>query len=452
MHYKHKQNLTLMLLLVFMMTIKAQINPYKDKSGKIGFKNEAQKIILLPKYDQCKACDDSTCILLVLKVGSAHNNFISGLHKIQLNGKVGLINSKGKEIVAPTYDSIGICGYKCIVCEDCDFDANGNTLTSASYSEDEDGFAISSLIKVYLNKKTGLVNLIGKEVVSPKYDFIFNEGTYLKVKLNDKIGIIDLSGKEIIKTNYDDITITSVVNFDNSPRLVTTLFITELNRKFGFTNLLGKEIITPSHDYIYVRYYPKIYLGVRNNNKWGIVDTMNKEVMPVNFDQLVFLKEGFFGVKQEKKWMFKDALGMPVNLNFDSTRVINANLKRIFLKGATGFYDLKNNEILSLYDELSAAENDSLFLRVQINDLYGVLDRSGNILVPIIYEETLRTAQVYEGLLDVMLKGKFGFVDKTGKIIIPLIYDDFGGWENGKARVRIGKKEFFIDKNGNELK
>ena len=54
-----------------------------------------------------------------------------------------------------------------------------------------------------------------------------------------------------------------------------------------------------------------------------------------------------------------------------------------------------------------------------------------------------------EGIAAVNYYGKWGFIDKTGKFIIKAQYDKAENFTNGKAKVKKGTQEFFIDKAGN---
>jgi hypothetical protein len=38
--------------------------------------------------------------------------------------------------------------------------------------------------------------------------------------------------------------------------------------------------------------------------------------------------------------------------------------------------------------------------------------------------------------------------DHTGKMVIPPQYDDYGGFSEGLARVKVGDKKGYIDKTG----
>lgn len=56
-----------------------------------------------------------------------------------------------------------------------------------------------------------------------------------------------------------------------------------------------------------------------------------------------------------------------------------------------------------------------------------------------------------EGLARVAVQGYgYGYVDRTLRFVIPMKYDDAEDFVNGKAKVRLGDKWFFIDKDGKE--
>jgi hypothetical protein len=55
-------------------------------------------------------------------------------------------------------------------------------------------------------------------------------------------------------------------------------------------------------------------------------------------------------------------------------------------------------------------------------------------------------------LLGGVTGGKWGYIDTTGKIAIPLQFDTAGNFYKGRARVSQNGRDFFIDRNGNEIK
>ena len=58
-----------------------------------------------------------------------------------------------------------------------------------------------------------------------------------------------------------------------------------------------------------------------------------------------------------------------------------------------------------------------------------------------------------EGLAPVKTNGKWGFIDPSGKFVLQPIYDEPVGqtFFNGKAKVKLNGREFYIDRDGNEV-
>jgi hypothetical protein len=89
--------------------------------------------------------------------------------------------------------------------------------------------------------------------------------------------------------------------------------------------------------------------------------------------------------------------------------------------------------------------------------LYGFIDISGKLIVPILYKEV---AQFSEGLAAVKFtNGKFGYINAKGDVVIPAAYSGANNFENGEAMVTAGSLEpheqylatynhYIIDKKG----
>ena len=119
-----------------------------------------------------------------------------------LNGKWGLVNKTGKEVVEPKYDAIGPFSQGLAKVQLDDkwgfIDKQGEEVIPLKY--DEVGEFRNGLAPVELDGKYGYINKKGNEVVKPKYDEVkwFKEG-FAKVWLNDKELLIDKQGREIPK-------------------------------------------------------------------------------------------------------------------------------------------------------------------------------------------------------------------------------------------------------------
>lgn len=86
---------------------------------------------------------------------------------------------------------------------------------------------------------------------------------------------------------------------------------------------------------------------------------------------------------------------------------------------------------------------------VKKNGKYGVIDKTGKVVVPFKYDNTKEVFS--DGLLGVELKGKWGFIDKTGNIIIPIEYDTVDKFSEGLAIVHKNKERYFINKRGEKM-
>jgi hypothetical protein len=103
--------------------------------------------------------------------------FYNGIAIVRLNGKVGAINSNGKEVIKPEWDKL------------------------TGFGQDGIGFA----------HKDGLVGLItkdGKLILKPNYDristFRYGRATITK---NNLVGIVDITGKILIEPKYQKLRI-----------------------------------------------------------------------------------------------------------------------------------------------------------------------------------------------------------------------------------------------------
>ena len=98
--------------------------------------------------------------------------------------------------------------------------------------------------------------------------------------------------------------------------------------------------------------------------------------------------------------------------------------------------------------------------RVEDNGKCGFMDKTGNIVIPLIYDAD-RYSDFSEGLAlvykgghyinasqRIMEGGKCGFIDNTGKVVIPLEYDTATTFSEGLAAVEKNGKQYLIDKSG----
>jgi|GEM_PF-6311317 len=138
----------------------------------------------------------------------------SDIIRVRKDGKWGLIDERGKEIVKPQYDDIGWIFSKNRIKVERDgkwgfIDKKGREIVKPQYDDVADFmFEVEDMTSVKRGSKWGFINKEGKEVVKPKYDhvesFITRDGTVC-VKNNGKWGLINKEGEEIVPLEYDSI-------------------------------------------------------------------------------------------------------------------------------------------------------------------------------------------------------------------------------------------------------
>ena len=92
---------------------------------------------------------------------------------------------------------------------------------------------------------------------------------------------------------------------------------------------------------------------------------------------------------------------------------------------------------------------DSNVFILENNKLWGCCNKSGSVLIPLVYDDI--GLKVGENLVRVKKAGKWGFVDLNNNTVIDFIFDFACNFKNGKAYAAIGEMLGFIDTKGNRV-
>jgi len=265
------------------LQIPSIIKPMDDASSMLcGIVDKTGKEILPPTYNYISSFDSGIAIAFNVVDGvknwsilNRQGQVISNLNRdilldyfhegmiISMSGsfsnmKFGLIDKTGKELLAPTYDSIGMFW-------------NG-------------------LAPVSLNKKWGYIDKTGAVVIPLKYDSTSELfGNYGEVSLNGKSGAIDRYGREIVPLKYDEVIYAG-----------EDMFKVISNGLFGVVNNKGVEVIPPK--YTAIRDFTGGAVPVTKDSnlqyaKWGLVDKTGKEITDFSYDYMSSAFNGLFVVR-----------------------------------------------------------------------------------------------------------------------------------------------------------
>ena len=355
--------------------------------------------------------------------------------KAKKDGKYGLIDFSGKEVIPTEYDEI----------------------TAIS--------GIENSFKTKKDGKYGIVDNEGKIVIQPQYADIDvlgkdNKTGFIVKNENGKYGIVDYSNTTILEAKYD--TIEKVYGND--------MYVVTVNGKQKLVKKDGTDVLTSGFDTI------KQVLANQENaviftksNKYGVMSTTGEILIDAQYDDLkeakvgmfIASKNGKYGIinsNKEEKLPFeystitfseKADLYIVEDCNYNA-KILNSNLETkaegvfIELNETKGYVELRNNDGSKYYNfkfeektESDIYPNKTLFLSKK-DGKYGYVDKTGKVIVDYIYDDAME--QNDYGFSAVKKDGKWGSIDSKGNVVQEPIYnlDDYllidfiGRWHYGK--------------------
>ena len=329
------------------------------------------------------------------------------------NGKYGLINFYGKELLECKYDKIEPIKYvkNSLIIEENGkkgiADNSGNIITepifeevSALTSKYEDGYIVKNSANVY-----GVINYNKKQVLDCKYASIKNiygNDMYVVKEGNDN-EVINSQGEVILKNNFDEI------------KTLGNDIIFKKDGKYGVISTSGDTEIAPEYNDLSYIFNDK-YIAEKDG-KYGIIDITNSTIVNFEYEKITYLsEEGFIEADQNNVTYL-----MNTEFQIKCQGIVSEiNTKNKFIKLRVGndykYYNfrLEEKNIQDIYPA------NTLFLSKQ-NGKYGFVNSKGVVIVDYIYDDA--TEQNEYGYSAVKKNGKWGAIDSEGKIAVEPTYE-----------------------------
>ena len=365
--------------------------------------NENNEQILLG-FDQIEAIENSDTKQNIW--------FEENVLRVSRNGKYGLIDLDGKEIVPCDYDEIislnGVkneflikkAGNIGLVNE------KGQTIIPAVYKEIrtlKEGYT-SEYIIINENDQYGIIGTSGNILIEPKYEEVkyLNSSTMFAVKEGGIWKLFNTSDSSIvIEDGYEDII---EVKNENDVTIVK-------EGKYGVINISNKEEIITA-DYEDLKYAFSIYYIAKKDGKYGIINTENQEVIPFEYLNMVCIGNGSFiqADKTESETIIFDT-----NLGEKLSGIVSElNIEKGYIKLYTNnqykYYNFKLEEKNS--SELLTS--NSLYLSKK-DGKYGYVNKEGKIVIDYVYEDG--TEQNSCGFAAVKKDGLWGSINGVGAVV-----------------------------------
>ena len=405
---------------VFLCTYDVNEKTGEYKTKVINRKNEE----IYTKYDKVEPLENYD------KSGNAW--YEKDIMRVQKDGKYGLIDIDGKELLNLEYDNI-------------------ETLKGLENS-----------IIVTKNGKVGLVNKSGATIINPEYSKIqkfdddYTKG-YITIDQNKKYGLVSYAGSKILENKYEKIDANygekqfviqekgkQIVINSKGEKVITDGFdkITQINsdgvvfvkdKEYGFMNYDKKVLIKPTYQEL-----KEINIGTlkaKKDNKYGIIDINGKEKLEFKYTDLYYEESAGFYVTEDEKY---NSQILDNNLKVKLSGVLSELNKengymKLKIKDEYKYYNFKFEE-KDIKDVLS---NNNLFVSKK-DGKYGFIDKEGNVVVEYIYDEAQE--QNKYGFAAVKKGNLWGAINREGKEVITpkykmknyLLIDFIGKWHLGQ--------------------
>lgn len=437
-------------------------------NGKWGVINSKGDIIIKPEYDETIIIPDNTKDVFLCTYDV---NYIEGAYKSKV------IDAKSKELVTgydtiqalENYDKNNNLWYETdvlLVSKQGKYglvDFKGKELLKCEYDTIEALKGVKNSILIQKDKKYGLVDHIGATIIEPEYKAIkpisdeYANG-YIVTTTENKMGVISRDKTIAVETKYQDIkgiygngnyvvkdgNTWQIINsegaiylkgkFDEIKSINGDNVIIITNKKYGVMTLAGETKIEAKYQDITYAFDDNYIF--KENNKYGVINLAKQTVINPNYDSLIYRAESgiFEGDKNTSE--NTDFIGHDFTVKLSGIlSELDAELG--YMKVRVGneykYYNFKFEEKVS--KEL--LKGNTLFLDKK-DEKYGYVNREGIVVVDYIYDDA--TEQNKFGYASVKKDGMWGCIDSKGKQVIAPSYtlenasliEFIGKWHRGE--------------------
>lgn len=325
-------------------------------------------------------------------------------------------------------------------------DYSGNQVLGAEYDEISAMQGIMRNVIVKKGEQVGLFNTVSKTMtINPEYSSIkplgetYNEG-YIVCDANNKYGLLGSDGKRILENNYDEIlnafgSDKYVVKVGNKTQLISSdgtmlldsgfdeivsinaeNMVISKNKKYGVISTAGESIIDTIYDS--VKYCFADYYIVSTNGKYGIINSMGEFVIEAKYNGIEY-RSDIASLVCENEDYTTDVYTREFKLIFTGT-INKVDTDQGYIRVRIGdeykYYNLQYQEI----SNKEALKDNTLFL-VKENGKYGYVNKDNQKIVDCIYDDAQEQNEY--GYCAVKKDGKWGALQSNGAVILAPSYE-----------------------------
>ena len=389
----------------------------------------------------------------------------NGLSAVKRNGKSGFIDKQGKEIISVIFekviseqvDNIVIArkNYKWAF-----FDNTGKQLTDFLYTDvqrawkgDDTTFFENGPASVKINGKYIFLN---KNLQHAFSNLSFDSATSFDsngnaiVEKKGKFGILKNDGKLVIPTDYN-----AIENYNSNGNPNPKFYSLTKGNRYALFNADLMKIAESDEEFFNITFSNQIqYISFKNfNSKYGLVNQKGNIKVPFIYDESLYFDGNAFSIakRNNKKGIIDINNREIIPFKFKELLQIDDDDVHLYIasnQSGASVIDIGNKVILS-GEEIQSVFNQPLKFIVKRNKKYGIVDLQNKNILPFEYDEISNWTENGPRHSKFIVKdGKTGLIDENSlKITIPPIYDEFK-YINGLIYAKKNNKAGIIDESG----
>lgn len=279
------------------------------------------------------------------------------------------------------------------------------------------------------NDKYGTFNSKGKKAIPFEYDYLQSANGKLFISKKDYVyGIIDANNQTIIDKKYQDIQSVEIKDKNSSYRIWFSGYKLKEKNKWGLLDSNLKKIVPVEFDVVKLS---QTIITAKKDTLVSVYDYTGKELFTAAVDSIDLDSNNNYHLYKYGKRLWRDFNGNISNTNpykswedelkSKNSKVIDDN-----------YYLAKNDAIIYKTPVVSFAKVEAVedfmgedleyLLIKDANNFYGLYTEDLKEILPFEYEDIKITKN--EDFYIVRKAGKFGVIDSKNHIIIPFEYDN----------------------------
>lgn len=264
------------------------------------------------------------------------------------------------------------------------------------------------------------------------------------IKVSEAFAVINTQGKYTIAPGEYPIGqfCDSIAYFKNLDKTFEFTY----DYRYGFLNTNADVVIKDK--YKYVSNFSNGTALVLEKGKYGIIDKSGTYIINNNYEELSNISEGFAVFAENNKYGYikKDG-SVAVIPSFDKAWSFSNGLGRILTDHLYGFVK-KDAKLLSLPMYDFASNFSEGLAAVKNKDKFGYINTEEKTIIGFEYDDA---GDFSEGLALVAKDGKYGFINHANQFELPAIYSFAKPFVNGVAKVWLDGNLIYINKKGEEI-